>query len=515
MEFSTIPPSSLERASLKAEFYGRDFRAASELLRQQPTRMTLEQIRSSQNPIRRGIDMPQFVNTNDSPILVTIASFSDPGISFANLERIDKGQHQKFHGSQLKVGDLLVAMGGYVGAAAIVPPNCPDANIGRHTARIVIDSKKADKYFVWSYIRSSIGTRLFEREVTGSVQAGINLEDLRDIEIPMPRDLVQMYIGNKVRQAERLRRAASQLKEKQSALISIPVIESLLVTHDDVTNRVQPKTFSADRFDPKYYSKKSLALVESISQSGGVHISGLCDSMTNGFESRDFQLSGTPYLTVSEISSGRVDIASAPKISAAIEIPIKARATRNCVLVVRGGSVGIAAKVFEWDESAAISSDLIRLEFASEDVAAAVAAFLGSDCGALLMKRASYGAVMPKLGQEELASILIPNSILKQGAVLNELMKQTEQCIRLSRNLINSAKRLVEALIERKVAEDELVHAQTRLEQGEDSADRAILSRLFEGGWDAKETRPLFPDLDAYYETLRIVERDQMEVAAK
>ncbi|MDP1563439.1 MAG: hypothetical protein Q8M16_18820, partial [Pirellulaceae bacterium] len=69
--------------------------------------------------------------------------------------------------------------------------------------------------------------------------------------------------------------------------------------------------------------------------------------------------------------------------------------------------------------------------------------------------------------------------------------------------------------IERKVTEVALIHAQTCLERGDDKADRAILSRLFEGGLDATETRQLFPDLDAYYENLRLVEREQTEVAAK
>ena len=86
---------------------------------------------------------------------------------------------------------------------------------------------------------------------------------------------------------------------------------------------------------------------------------------------------------------------------------------------------------------------------------------------------------------------------------------------RLSKRLVASAKLLVEALIERNVTENELIHAQMRLEQGDESADRAILSRLFEGGLDATETRPLFPDLDAYYQTLQMVERETVEVTAK
>lgn len=94
-------------------------------------------------------------------------------------------------------------------------------------------------------------------------------------------------------------------------------------------------------------------------------------------------------------------------------------------------------------------------------------------------------------------------------------LQLADKLSRLSERLVASAKLLVEALIERNVTEDELIYAHTRLEQGDESADRAILSRLYEGGWDATETRPLFPDMDAYYDILRMVEREQTEDAAK
>ncbi len=412
--------------------------------------------------------------------------------------------------------DVLIGIAGTLGNVGLAPHDIEPANLNQSVARIrVADQSGRDAEWLTAFLASRFGQAILLRRSVGSVQQHLNLADLPSVPVVMPHLRVRKYVGDKLRQAELLRCRHTRIQEKLSSLTLIPELATLLGVNDGITNRVKFKTIDSNRFDPKYYSQKSLAIVESISQSGGAKISDICESITNGFESRDFQLKGTPYLTVSEISSGRVDITSAPRISPTIEVPLKAKATRNCVLAVRGGSVGIAAKVFEWDESAAISSDLIRLEFGSEDVAAAVAAFLGSECGACLMKRASYGAVMPKLGQDELASIRIPNSILRQGSALNELMTQAEQSTRLSGSLIHAATQLVEALIECSVLEDELIEAQTRLEQGDDSADRAILSRLFEGGWDATETRQLFPDLDAYYETLRMIEREQTEVASK
>ena len=54
----------------------------------------------------------------------------------------------------------------------------------------------------------------FTRAITGSVQAGINLEDLREIAIPIPHKKAQAYIGEKVRQAERLRQRARELERR-------------------------------------------------------------------------------------------------------------------------------------------------------------------------------------------------------------------------------------------------------------------------------------------------------------
>lgn len=92
-------------------------------------------------------------------------------------------------------------------------------------ARVVIDLEKADKYYIWAFIRSTPGTLQFAREVTGSVQAGINLEDLREVLIPEPHRNVQIYIGDKVRHAERLRERSRELEQKVNLeFLSIGII---------------------------------------------------------------------------------------------------------------------------------------------------------------------------------------------------------------------------------------------------------------------------------------------------
>jgi hypothetical protein len=163
--------------------------------------------------------MPRIVKQASAPRLVTIAAFADPGIDFTALEGIDPNQHEEFSGSQIQPGDLVVAMGGYPGRAAICPKNALPANIGRHSARIVVDPAKADAHYLWAFITSDFGQLHFKREITGSVQAGINLEDLRKITIPAPSLSSQTIIGGMVREAEQLYECVRFLLELAKALI--------------------------------------------------------------------------------------------------------------------------------------------------------------------------------------------------------------------------------------------------------------------------------------------------------
>ena len=322
-EFNRVDCTSLDVSRLDAEYYGNVYVENAELIEKSGTSLTLEEMRERSTPIRRGIDMPQFVENESSPKMVTIASFDEPGIQFDQLKRVSLEQHNAFKGSHIQPDDLLVAMGGYAGKAAICPQDTENCNIGRHTARIKIDPTIADARYIWAFITCRIGTLQFERYVTGSVQAGINLEDIRNIKISVPCPEAQKYIGDKVRQAELLRAWAKRLALS---------IEDLLTSSDDYLSacRTPEKKITrpqlidlSNRLDPKYYGNKAIA-VHRFTRKTGTPLAALIKSVANGFEERSFIENGLAYITVSEVSSGRLDAQSAPKISKSIDVPQKA-----------------------------------------------------------------------------------------------------------------------------------------------------------------------------------------------
>ncbi len=75
--------------------------------------------------------------------------------------------------------------------------------------------------------------------------------------------------------------------------------------------------------------------------------------------------------------------------------------------------------------------------------------------------------------------------------------------------LTTAAKLLVEALIEGNLQETELKAAQKALQQGDNSLDREILSRLTRKGYNVSGEPPIFPDLNDLYKVLQEAETNQ------
>jgi len=88
--------------------------------------------------------------------------------------------------------------------------------------------------------------------------------------------------------------------------------------------------------------------------------------------------------------------------------------------------------------------------------------------------------------------------VLAIGFALFKYQCKADHSFRNATRLTSAARTLVEALIERKVSEKELVAAHK-----DASADRALLARLTVDGLDVAGADPLFPDLDRLEELIQ------------
>ena len=408
--------------------------------------------------------------------------------------------HEELSDSEVIPGDLLIVKASVGEKICRVPSWMPRANITQHIIGIRPNGH-VDMDYVAAFLFCQYGRRQLVRRSLGSIIQYLGITDSKNVLFPRIKSTAQKYIGEKVRQAEQLRQHASRVRRNLQQVANHGTGDETTDQEKNICHRAN-HALLAHRLDPKYYEPHILSMERRIREAGSVTIGELKPSVTNGFEWRRFVDVGTPFVTVSEVSSGRLDLSNAPLIPAELGVPDKASVNERCLLVVRSGSVGCAVKAHREDSHAALSSDIIRVEFPGESTTAAVAAFLGTSSGIALLLRAAYGTVMPKLAQEELLLVPIPTRVLELGTEICEMVNSAEASTRCVQRLIIAAKLLVEALIEGKVTEAEFVAAQETLERGDDSADRALLRRLTRHGLDIPGQPPLFPDLDALYTLL-------------
>lgn len=434
------------------------------------------------------------------PFLSPTQIDKDGAISFEIADQLPKYYKDKYPKGLAKEGELLVEVKGNVSKVAVVPSGFPkNLMVSGSLYKASINQNKADTHYVLAFLKSANGQVLKDRLTSNTIINYIAKDALYSIPVFKISLVAQKYIGEKVRQAERLRSLVKLLDYELKGLVLNDALEEANKTAIQSFNRVDVEGMFP-RLDPKYYGNRSLSVLHAAASSS-YSLDSLKKSINNGFEERDFVDSGIDYITVSEVSSGRIELSTAPKISELTDIPDKAYVNERCVLVVRTGSIGTAVKVDIRDKNAVISSHLIKLEFDSEELAAAVAAFLNSASGKVLQRKISYGAVQPQIGQDELLALPIPSFVLDNADSILALTQAKENAIRCSRWLTQSAKMFVEDLIEGQLSESQLVSTQQALEAGDDSLDRALLERMTAEGVDA-DSAPLFDDIDQLYDLL-------------
>lgn len=165
--------------------------------------------------------------------------FDSPGVY------ISEDAHRRNRRSEVRSGDLLVAVRGStsVGTARLYPTGMPIANMNTATARVRL-TDKVDSHWVVAFLNSYVGRINSLRLANGVNQLNMNMEELAALPILTPPMALQRAIGNKMRKAERLRAAARQ--SWQFAVQSLEEVLGVDLSLDQFSQFSQESIFSAE-----------------------------------------------------------------------------------------------------------------------------------------------------------------------------------------------------------------------------------------------------------------------------
>jgi type I restriction enzyme, S subunit len=373
----------------------------------------------------------------------------------------------------------------------------------QHIARLDI-KKDYDSAYICAFLSSWWGERIIEQGISGSTgQLNLVNDHIHTLPILIPDPKAQDYIGDKVRQAERLRDRSKALENKFQNILS--------EDYPDVFGAVKFKGKSSsaelddltDNLNPGAYEPERLRIRRYLREHGGKRIQDISlieTAITSEYSGSDVYIGLDAISSISSMISpstiGAEEIRSSARVLSEGPVISKLRPYLNKVTYIPSEFTGALG-----------STELFCVKSKNNVSSWFIYGVLKLDSTIRQLNPVSTGSTHPRVSREDILDLMIPWS--DEHQLLGQQLEMAQKGYFISENLTVAAKLLVEALIEGKISEADLKAAQEGLEKSDITLDREILDRLTRKGIDRPNEPPLFPDLDALYAALASLDKTE------
>lgn len=488
-------PGSLLKHRLDGAYYDPSALALDARLRQLGNARPLESLRDAERPITNGVRGPEFVDSTFK--LIRLQDCIEWEVRADLALSISIKQFNENARCRLRRDDVVVAIGGYVGNAAVVIDDAA-AVIGQHSARVSLAaSGPMDSRFLVAYLNAEPGRVQFARLMRGTVQQGLNLEDVQEIEVPVFVPLAQRYIADKVRQAERLRERARRLEAefRNAVTIAIPPSSSMAAK----TSRVGTGELGRN-LNPGAYTPDRRAVRTAIRAVGGRPLDTLADVES---PTTDSYSASAPYIGLDAIDSATCGLK--PSTAAAESVAGTSRLLREGPALSRlRPYLNKVAYIPPTLAGGIGSTELLLVRPKTGVDGWFLYGVLKLESSIRQLNPVATGSTHPRVDREDVLDLLVPWRDEHEN--LGGKLRTAQACYFGSAGLTLTATTLVEHLIDGRLKEADLVAAQRALEAGEPGADREILKSLRRSA--EPSAMPLIADVDALYALLKSEDQD-------
>ncbi|HHU6492695.1 restriction endonuclease subunit S [Klebsiella pneumoniae] len=404
--------------------------------------------------------------------------------------------------SQIWIRDndiVFAAVGNTIGKVALKTVSMPDGVCSRALmiARPLTD--KIDSSFLIAYLATKYAQKSLLRGISGSAQPVLNTPLIANLPVITAESLSQKYIGDKVRQAEQLGAWAKRLEQVSSFMFANALAE-LGYKQKKSTKIVRTKL--EDRLDPAFYDEKFSFFDESWFKINSEPLKQFIESGSYGVlpSSNSYGKGNVRFIRATDLKNANIDPTCFTYVPEE-EVADKAKVSKGDILMEIKGAISTCELAESHLAGTYINGSIFR--FTPKGINNAyLAYFLSSTIKELYCERVSINNIISYLdlaSLHELPVIRLKNDIeefLAKNLININLAKK------IAFALTRSAKTLVESLIEGQLTEQQLIQAQQALEDGDNSLDQAIISKLSAEGYAIEGATPLFSDVDELYSLL-------------
>lgn len=406
-------------------------------------------------------DQREYVNSGIS--FYSVKNIEEFYINSENIEYIKQQDHQRLKRSQLEYQDMLITKTGRIGTVAIVPYNFGEGNISADVAILKGNRVNIDKHYLATYLNSKYGELAITRLNYGSTRPRLTLKDIPKVRVPNVEHSIQKYIGDKVRKAEELREEAKGLEkvceDKIKKILKISENESLYNNNagNKTTeyNKYPINLFIAvrdvkERLDANAYHPEYYETVERIKNSLIEYskLDDMVESYGTGKSSPLYVSDGVPILMTKNIKNNCIDWNC--KMVNSQELNRKDIVNMNEVLITTygGPSIGKVDILYE-DILTTFDYTILKMKFKEQFNAYFMTLLLRSK---LIQNQIRYmikGTTgITFVNSKEILSVLVPKVDKVEQDEIGNIYKNVLMKMKLSKQLIQEAKKDVEDFIE-------------------------------------------------------------------
>lgn len=365
------------------------------------------------------------------------------------MPKIDFERLSKY---SLKKNDLLVSVVGTIGNAAIIGEESLPAIFSCKSTVVRVDG--INSHYLLTYLNTKFGKSLLCRKERGAVQKGLNLDDLKRIDIYEAGSVFQEAIAQAYKVSAFMNKSSNSTFEKaENFLLKTFNLECFSPSLESVNIKSFNDSFvSSGRLDAEYYYPAKERAIEILKELSDCTVGELFDSIRNLWQPdkgdsvdkvRNYDLSDALnlFLDDSKEPVERTAVASTKKIIRGGDLVVsRLRAYLKEIAVVKAGDETLMVVSTEFIVLRPKATTTLPVE--------ALLMYLRSELPQLVFKWSQDGSHHPRFDEGELLRLPVPRALIVHGSNFVESIQTVIASRERANQLLEAAKRAVEIAIE-------------------------------------------------------------------
>jgi restriction endonuclease S subunit len=388
---------------------------------------------------------------NNGIPLLRVADLNNWFVKESNLVFINENLSDSLKKYRVNENDIVVSQRGTIALFSKVTNKFPFWNISAN----LISIKKSEKInfnYLLTFLNSKYGINQLFRRLSGEVQPKITTDDIKQINIFVPKISKQKEISNLI--------DTSYTEQENSEKYYLQAEELLLKELGLENFESENKLFSivnfsdckiANRIDAEFFQPKFAELISKIELKNAKKLGELV-SMQKGFEpgAEAYQEKGKTFIRVSSLTKDGVNQNDQKYLKDDLYQKLKEDFEPKVgeILLTKDATPGIAYVLKDQIEGI-ISSGILKLKLKTEIEPEYLALVINSLVGKMQAKRDAGGSIIAHWKPEQIKNILIPILPKEIQEKIAELVKKSHAARQKSKQLLAEAKQKVEDLIKK------------------------------------------------------------------